>query len=299
MEKKKDPNRAFTQKVKIIDDVRLNVPEVKIMLPEVQVNIDQKKEDMLKVSIERESFLKNPHFWIAIFTLATLIISIYALRLTQNDIKLQDERWDSLNIARISISDVNFFTTRRVTIDDFEANDWGYAPSAIQGPTQANSSNELPIKNSVVAKNTVTKDYISDIPAIKVGELKKQLFNRGFDTTKYIYEKQYKPVVTIENVGLLPCTIDSIIVRNFTLDKNYGAVPDQYKIVKDSHFNYSLESREKTSTARISFNTPLNAPLPDFQFEYEVYYTPNLYKRQLMRKVLIKCEKSNFSLINL
>ncbi len=227
---------------------------------------------------------------IAWLTLATLITSIIFNILTWSDQSSQREMRDRLNFPRIAIKETNFFIFRSVSFDDFHNRDWGFIQSVIQEPDEISfNPNNAPIKNMIVAFDSSTGKYVENTWSISIPEIKSELTRRNiFRESGYRFDKMYKPIVTIQNTGQLPCIVDSIEIKNFQLDpKNYNNSSD-YKIVKVPHEHFTLDPGQVFSTARISFNIPLNAPLPIFDFDYEIYFSSLNGKNPGSRKVHIK-----------
>jgi hypothetical protein len=128
--------------------------------------------------------------------------------------------------------------------------------------------------------------------------LLQELKNKHYtELGRYLIEERFQPMITIQNVGLTSCNIDSIIIKDFMVDtanyKNFGKTT-QTLIEK----NFTLEPGQKFPSAKYTFRVPLNAPIPNIQFDYEIYFE-NINHEKKTKKFRIFGGSDDFVVRNL
>lgn len=188
----------------------------------LKVTLNQKNDQPIPIEIRNKTkkFYKDRNFFTAIFSVLSLTISIVTLVKTisqQNDNK---KKWETVNLARISVIDTKFNTFRTVSADDFLA-DSAYTLNGESNVAENDNPNVILIKSKIVAYDTIEKKVLQNIPPLRLDQLVKELKRRRWynDPKKYIFEKIFQPIVTIQNVGQTSCTtaLESTILYITTL----------------------------------------------------------------------------------
>ena len=267
------------------------------VVDEIKVDIDQKDQKDLKVLLtNKPGKLEKVTMILAVFSLLVSGLTIWYSYTTHRE---DTNYWKSVNLARISIIDVSYLTFRKVSFAELLENDWGYIPQAQADPTNNfYNPNEASIKSILVAHDTISNIFLNNTSAIKVDDLKKELLNKGFtDLNRYNIEKKFQPIITIQNVGLTSCLIDSIIYRNLFVDSgNYNIKGSNTTTLLAKSF--TLEPGQKYSSGRFLIYLPINAPIPDIEFEYEIYFE-NIDQEKKIKKFRITGGASIWNIRNL
>jgi len=215
----------------------------------------------------KKNILRDFSFW---FALAALGISAYTIFDSNNQLREQNKKWRAINLGRVSVIEAKYYIFREVTWevmhrDSLEGN---------QYPVTGYNPNYVEIENMIVAFDSVTKHNVPYTSAITVTELIEQLHRRKiYDFSHMSFQKYYKPIVTIQNVGQTSCTIDSILLSSFIVDPNKVEIENGFNLKKLALQNFNLEPGQKFPTSRLEFDVQRFVPVQPYKFKFQVYYT--------------------------
>ena len=144
--------------------------------------------------------LYNPTILISI---AALVISTWGLVYTILKDKEHTRRWDSLNLARLVIRNLQFTAWKTVKRKEFIGIDWGYSDPL--GFAKSDESGTLDteiwrIPIQIVAVHP-EEGVLDGFNALTFTELHGSLIESGRDPRYYTFEKLFRIVFAIENVG--------------------------------------------------------------------------------------------------
>lgn len=204
------------------------------------------------------------------FKILPLCFSVVAIGLTIRNNRVQDQRWEELNVGKISIKSVKFFSFREISHEELRSLEWGYEVKAVGGSQEGIlRADKLLVQNCIVAYDLENQKYIGDGTAITVGEMEAELRKKKlFDSGKYQYLKRYVVFFELENIGNTACVINSqeIKFNDFT-DAN-----------KENTFSLgnqpSTMEGKKTSYSTFDLNVPLFLQLPNpMNFDVVINYS--------------------------
>ena len=111
----KNKNQGKTsdsEKIKIVDKVHIDVDQ------------DQNKDFKVKLT-NKKGWAEKIITWISVFSFILSIATVlFTYWIHKDDIK----NWGEVNLARISVVQVNYITFRNVTFKELLDTDWGYRP---------------------------------------------------------------------------------------------------------------------------------------------------------------------------
>lgn len=254
------------------------------------LNKNKKENEIVKVLLtNKKNFLKDFVFW---FALASLCISIYTLCSTVSESKSQNKKWETINSARISITDVKFLMWRKISFEDLHKKDWGYNPTATQYLDEPDyDPNEVILPYKLVAVNKVTNEPVNRTSSMKVNDLNKELISGSLNPSKYDFKKYYKIIITMQNVGQTPGTIDSGRIQNISFPNwKDSTIPLQPN-------NFTLDAGQKYLNQNFGYFIKLDEIPGKYNFDYNVYYT-DINGNHKSTKVTISGDNVFFKILN-
>ena len=198
------------------------------------------------------SILGSPAF---IISICALILSLLSFLYTYVKDREQNRRWDSVNLARIVIRDLQFTSWRNVQRKDILNIDWGYN-DPLGFVTSDGSGNlntdilQIPIQ--VVAVHS-QEGMLEGINAITVSELKQSLTITRRNPADYSVEKLLRIIYAIENVGSTRASAVLLSVKIHEANLKFPAIT--------KGVSQPLEPGEK-SWSLTNFRIPLDEALP-------------------------------------
>ncbi len=118
------------------------------------------------------------------------------------------------------------------------------------------------------------------------------------DTIKGLkYQRFFRPQIIIQNVGQTPCSVDSLVIVDFKMHETpiYKGISTA-KIIAPAQ-NFSLEPTQKFIFNYAQFGFELLGPIPDFDFNLNVYFK-NIDSILTIKKVFVQFKEARFSVMN-
>jgi hypothetical protein len=239
------------------------------------------KERMIENKSLQES--KKNFSWANLFSLVALLVSLFTAYLTCNEQKKQNKRWNELNVGKIGISAVKFYSYRQINLNDFKSKNWGYDVHVIsESSNGVLDTGSLVVQNIIIGYNKKTKEYIEDLTIITVPEMISKLQKLpNYDSSNFQILKKYKVLVYFKNSGTTDCKItgENFFVKNKGLDTSWinTVLPEEQQ------GGYKIKAGEtKMSFFHLVFPMELDIlPLSEFkgninfQDEYGTSYSKN------------------------
>jgi len=269
------------EKIKIVDQINVKIISDK----EIACN-----KEPLRVDIQnkKESKWRDPSAYIALLTLLALCFSWYSLHVT-------DSQWEAINSARISVNHAQFLTVRTIDLD----NKYRDSIEGILNPQEdLYNPNYMLVKYLIGARHPKDTTYIAGTLGLTKYQCQQEVIRRQI--TNYndlVYERWYRPQVTIQNVGQTSCTIDSIIIRNYVEHANSWVKGVTNSRVPAADADFTLEPNEKYLFNYMLVGFPLYGDIPDFDFDLYVYFK-NIKNVSSTKKVTVKLVARDFHISN-
>ncbi|HEV8083656.1 MAG TPA: hypothetical protein VGP55_10660 [Chitinophagaceae bacterium] len=250
-----------------------------------------KKEDSINkrsLDITENSKTESKIFTQKKIAIAGLIISAIGVFYLIKQTNSADENFKNLNFARISVTKIEFLTTKLISRNEFHNIDWGYNAEPITDPREDDPNlKNVKVINTIAAFNRKTREEVLNTFCITIPEMLK-LLNIPLSDTTYYLMKKYIVVINFKNSGQTICSLDSILVRDNTLDKKDDTGSHRLKgdlIIMDPNQTYNSNFELKLNIAK---------QLPDsFNFKCD-FFCKNVNKESFIKTTRVKYFNHNF-----
>lgn len=224
------------------------------------------------------SDLKGP------LALLALLISVISLFWTVSNQLEQNRRWDSLNLGRVDLTEVNLTMFKEMSKQEVDSTDWGYIPFTFPRMEGRLVTQQVQIPYELILWDTTTNKRIPFSNGFfTIPESKKELERHGLNPPPANIQvlKHYQVVFEFKNTGATP-------IRDFQIDITTDGI-------KAGQLTHVFSSRSKsdllpdgTTNAIVDFYVPVYERLPDIvNFNVNLKFE-NVNDQEITRNIPLK-----------
>lgn len=238
----------------------------------------RRKNPISKLVKDFFSDLKGP------LALLALLISGISLFWTVSYQLEQNRRWDSLNLGRVDLMEVNLTMFKEMSKQEVDSTDWGYLPFTFPRMEGRLITQHVQIPYELVLWDKATNKRVPFSNGVfTISESKKELERLGFNPspTNIQVLKQYQVLFDFKNTGATP-------IKDFQID----ITTDSGKSGQSTNV-FSSRSKpdllpDGTGNATVDFYSPVNERLPDtINFNVSLKFE-NVNEQQITRNIPLK-----------